>query len=113
MTAQQIARVCHEANRGYCEALGDFSQPTWVDAPEWQRSSAVAGVEFLIANPSATAEQTHKSWCEQKEKDGWRYGEVKDAEKKEHPCMLPYSDLPEFQRVKDSLFAAVFGVLSK
>ncbi len=43
MDMNQIARVCHEVNKAYCEALGDNSQPTWEDAPEWQRSSARMG----------------------------------------------------------------------
>lgn len=33
----KIARVCHEVNRAYCQALGDNSQPAWEDAPAWQR----------------------------------------------------------------------------
>ena len=32
MTEQEIARVCHEVNRAYCQAIGDNSQPTWEDA---------------------------------------------------------------------------------
>ena len=43
---ERIARVCHEVNRAYCQALGDMSQPTWADAPEWQRSSARMGVDL-------------------------------------------------------------------
>lgn len=44
MTPEQIARVVHEVNRAYCEALGDTSQPKWEDAPQWQRDSAMLGV---------------------------------------------------------------------
>jgi hypothetical protein len=32
MTLEQIARVAHEVNRAYCQALGDQSQPAWEDA---------------------------------------------------------------------------------
>lgn len=34
LTALQIAQVCHEVNRAYCQALGDDSQPAWDDAPD-------------------------------------------------------------------------------
>jgi hypothetical protein len=44
---EQIARVAHEVNRSYCEALGDTSQPEWESAPQWQRESAMAGVKFI------------------------------------------------------------------
>ena len=107
MNREQIARVAHEINRAYCASLGDASQPAWDDAPEWQKQSALAGVDMHLANPDATPEQSHESWLAQKTADGWTYGEVKDAEKKEHPCFMPYADLPAEQRAKDYLFRAV------
>lgn len=110
-SVQKIAIVCHETNRGYCRSINDFSQPTWEDAPDWQKNSAIMGVEFRLKNPEATAESMHKSWMEQKQKDGWVYGSVKNPEKKEHPCMVPYSDLPPEQRKKDELFSAIVDVL--
>jgi hypothetical protein len=42
---------------------------------------------------------------------GWVYGEVKDAEKKTHPCILPYDELPLQQRTKDYLFKQVVDSL--
>ena len=112
MKLEQIAQICHETNRVYCIGIGDLSQPHWEDAPEWQRKSAVAGVEFRAKNPSATAASMHQSWLDEKLRDGWRYGPVKDPVKKEHPCMLPYADLPEEQKTKDHLFSAVFDALT-
>jgi hypothetical protein len=41
LTVEQIARVCHETNRAWCEVNGDFSQMTWDNAEDWQRQSAV------------------------------------------------------------------------
>lgn len=43
MENEKIARVAHEVNKAYCEALGDMSQPVWEEAPEWQRASATSG----------------------------------------------------------------------
>lgn len=106
-----IARVAHEINRAYCSSLGDNSQPEWDNAPDWQRSSALAGVEMHLANPDATPEQSHESWLKQKVDAGWVYGEVKDAEKKEHPCLRPYDELPPEQRSKDYLFRCVVHML--
>lgn len=106
-----IARVAHEINRAYCASLGDTSQPAWEDAPEWQQKSAIAGVEMHLANPDATPEQSHESWLAQKIAAGWVYGEVKDAEKKEHPCVRPYDELPPEQKSKDYLFRSVVHML--
>jgi len=106
-----IARVCHEANKAYCETIGDMSQVHWDDAPAWQRDSAVAGVEFCLANPDASASANHESWLAVKEADGWKYGPVKDVDKKEHPCYVPYDELPAPQQKKDALFKAVVAAL--
>jgi hypothetical protein len=103
----QIAKVCHEVNRAYCLSIGDDSQPTWENAPEWQKISALEGVNYYMDNADTTPEDSHKSWLAVKEKDGWVYGEVKDEKEKTHPCMVPYSELPKEQQTKDYLFKAV------
>lgn len=102
---EACARAAHESNRAYCIALGDTSQPSWEDAPEWQKSSARNGV--VGALNGNTPEQSHESWTAEKVSAGWVYGPIKDPEKKEHPCLVPYSDLPVSQRAKDSIFLAV------
>lgn len=102
----EIAKICHNVNRAYCESIGDNSQPTWEEAPEWQRNSAIDGVRFHLGN-EVTPEDSHSNWCKQKIEDGWVYGEVKDPELKEHPCLVPYRQLPPEQRTKDYLFKAV------
>ena len=106
-----IARAAHEINRAYCAALGDNSQPAWEDAPEWQRTSAINGVRFHIENPDAGPDASHVAWMAEKQATGWKYGPIKDAERKEHPCMVSYADLPVTQRAKDYLFRAVVHTL--
>ena len=111
LSVRDIARVCHEANRAYCESIGDMSQTSWEAAAEWQRESARQGVEFALSNPDAGASAQHDAWLEAKRLDGWKYGEAKNAETKEHPCFVPYDDLPAEQRAKDHLFKAVVQAL--
>jgi hypothetical protein len=105
-----IARVCHEVNREYCRALGDDSQPSWEDAPEWQRASARMGVDLHLMGDFGP-EASHISWLKQKEAEGWKYGPVKDADKKEHPCYVPYDELPPEQQAKDYIFRAIVHAL--
>lgn len=88
--AYSIAIVCHEANRAWCFVNGDETQKAWGDAEEWQRESAVDGVLFKIDNPG---------------------GEIKDAIKKTHPCLVPFESLPNFQQKKDALFCAIVEAL--
>ncbi len=111
MTNEQIARVAHEANRAYCETMGDYSQLPWLQAEEWQRDSALAGVEFALAHPDLPASAQHEAWLKDKQTAGWIYGPVKDAAFKRHPCMVAYEDLPVEQRLKDALFKGVVNAL--
>jgi len=110
LTVGQIARICHEANRVYCRMIGDLSQVPWEDAPDWQRSSAVNGVENA-RDPATKPSDSHASWLAEKAANGWKYGPVKDPAKKEHPCFVPYADLPPEQKAKDVLFLAIARAL--
>lgn len=111
MKAASIAAACHAVNVAYCASLGDTSQPAWADAPDWHKASVIAGVEMHLANPDARPEQSHESWLARKLADGWKFGPVKDADKKEHPCCLPYAELPTEQKAKDYIFRSVVHAL--
>ena len=100
---ERIARVTHEMNRIYCELIGDDSQLPHNEAPRWQKDSEIDGVVAALAG--ASPEQLHENWLKLKAAEGWVYGEVKDAEAKTHPCVKPYAELLEEQRMKDHIFA--------
>jgi len=110
---EQIARVAHEANAAFCRTIGDESQKPWDEADEWQRLSAIKGVNFALANPDAPASSQHDAWLADKEAGGWVYGAFKDASAKTHPCCVPYEQLPVEQRLKDYLFKAVVAAFFK
>lgn len=114
MKAIDIAVVCHEVNAAYCRAIGDNSQPSWWNAPEWQRNSAVKGVELHLANPDLPPSASHEAWMAQKLSEGWAHGPVKDpaATPPTHPCLVPFDQLPKEQKAKDHIFKAVVGALS-
>lgn len=113
---ENIAIVCHEANRAYRLTIGEEQGPHWKDAPTEMQDSARDGVrrhlEALERGDYLTGEESHNLWLAFKLRDGWRYGSVKDTEQKIHPCLLPYSELPEEQKVKDTLFSQIVVALS-
>jgi len=108
-----IAIACHQANKAWCQVNGDDSQKDWNEAEDWQKESALKGVEFRLENPFAGHDAQHNSWMKEKTDDGWVYGEIKDAVAKTHPCIVPFDKLPEFQQKKDALFCAIVDTLSK
>jgi hypothetical protein len=113
MTNEQIARVAHEVNRAYCAALGDLSQLPWDAAPRWQKDSAMNGVALHLKNPAAGPDASHESWSAQKYAEGWTYGPAKRPDLKEHPCLVPFNQLPREQQAKDHIFRAVVLALAE
>ena len=47
------------------------------------------------------AVNVHDIWADQRLKDGWRFGPVRDDVKKEHPCLRPFHELPEAEQKYD------------
>lgn len=47
------------------------------------------------------ARNTHELWAKQRMRDGWRYGPKRDDDRKEHPMLRPYDELPESEKVYD------------
>lgn len=105
--AKRIAHVCHEANRAYCESIGDFSLFPWEQTPQIMRDSSVEGVRAVMTNPGITPSELHAKWMQSKLDAGWKHGEVKDWDAKTHPALVPYDDLPNEQKVKDHLFRSI------
>lgn len=47
------------------------------------------------------ARNAHDVWAKERMKQGWVYGESRNDEAKEHPCLIPYEDLPESEKAYD------------
>lgn len=107
MKIEDVAILCHEVNRAFCELNKDFSQVNWDAAPAWQKLSAINGVKFHLANHDARPCDSHNSWLKEKIDMGWKYGPVKDVDKKEHPCVVDFDQLPKVQQTKDVLFKSI------
>lgn len=107
-----IAVICHEVNGVFNRRHQDYSQPSWKNAPDWMRQSALNGVAAHIKE-NHTPEQSHVVWYNDKVADGWVYGPEKDPVKKTHPCMVPYNELPKKQQTKDVLFSSLVNNLHR
>jgi hypothetical protein len=73
------------------------------------RQDAPAGAPPVRIDPAdprveLLAEREHVRWVTGKLKKGWRYGDPGDDAKKRHPCIRPWEELPEDEKVKDRLF---------
>lgn len=59
-----------------------------------------------------TAKQWHTEWYESSLKDGWDYAPIANANKKLHPYMVPYDELPAYAKMKSIIFVTLCDKLS-
>ena len=55
-------------------------------------------LELLVEQMS---KNVHEVWSETRIRQGWTYGEQRNDEKKTHPCLIPYEELPEEEKEYD------------
>ncbi len=55
----------------------------------------------LIELTELIAENVHDVWAKGRISEGWKYGPVKNSDKKETPFLIPYSELPESEKDYD------------
>ncbi len=63
--------------------------------------SDVELTEDLNELREAIAENAHDVWAVERQAQGWTYGNQRDDSKKETPCMVPYSQLPDSEKKFD------------
>lgn len=69
--------------------------------PEPIDTSDVILPEDLAALTETMAENVHNVWASGRIAEGWTYGDVKDAENKKTPLLIPYAELPESEKDYD------------
>ncbi len=47
------------------------------------------------------AKNVHEVWAQSRISQGWTYGETRSDALKQHPCLVPYEDLPEEEKAYD------------
>ena len=95
---QLIARIRH---LGWICFQIAADQPYNEIPNEDQWNSLINGVKYALTNPNASAEENHENWMEMKFSQGWKYEKIKDFEKKTHPDLIPFKDLPKIEQKKD------------
>ena len=55
----------------------------------------------LLQLTEKIAANVHDVWAIGRIKQGWTYGEVRNDELKQTPCLLPYDELPDSEKAYD------------
>lgn len=64
-------------------------------------TSEIALPEDLQPLAEKLAQNVHEVWAQQRIREGWTYGCERNDEKKKHPCLVPYEELPETEKDYD------------
>ena len=49
----------------------------------------------------AISKNVHDVWAAGRMSEGWNYGPVRDDNRRETPCLVPYEELPEEEKAYD------------
>ena len=69
--------------------------------PQPVETKGVELPEELNALAEEIAKNVHEVWSAGRMNDGWTYGEVRDDNRKHHPCLVPYEELSEAEKEYD------------
>jgi len=69
--------------------------------PKPMDTSQVKLSQELLDLTELLARNTHEVWARQRVAEGWHHGPARNEAKKEHPCLVPYEQLPENERDYD------------
>ena len=109
MSKETITELVYESAR--LEAIWSkrsIVPEKWQDRDEKFRNQMIDIVEkYLTMEQLPTPEEAHNSWNEAYLKMGWVWGEKRDTDKKTHPDLLAFYDLPQDERDKDAIFLAL------
>lgn len=73
-------------------------------------------IELFLQNPDMTPKEVHQFWYDEKIKDGWKLGPVRNVEKKESPHLVDFEELSLAQKMKDAVaivLVKAYGDLSE
>ncbi len=96
---QDLTETYREANRGAADhiavKLASLGYIIPQDPSNWSQQVD------LTENQELLAKLEHNRWYAERRLNGWQYGPKRDDNRKIHPCLVPYEQLPEQEKEKD------------
>ena len=69
--------------------------------PQPMDTSDISLPEDLNVLIEQMAKNVHEVWAKNRLEQGWTYGEERNDTLKQHPCLVPYEELPEVEKAYD------------
>ena len=64
-------------------------------------TSSIELSKGILKLTETLAKNVHDTWAKERIAAGWSYGPKRDDEQKQHPCIVPYEELPESEKECD------------
>ena len=97
---EELSDDLREANRRHVDHIVASLRTIWfAPAPlyDWDEPARALPEEQI----DVLAEREHQRWCDELRGGGWRFGAVRNDERREHPLLVPWARLPEVDREID------------
>jgi hypothetical protein len=109
MDFETITKLIYEAARKEAEwSKRPIIPEPWEDRDDMFKKQMVDVVrKYIESDKLASPEEAHDSWMKAYLNMGWKYGEGRDTEKKTHPDLVPFYELPKDERDKDAIFLSL------
>lgn len=108
-----FAQITNQLTRAYREATQQESPAEWHLMAEEDQKHVIDRVRFYLTEPDITVSSLHDAWAYAQFNAGWVYGLAFNEDKKTHPMLIIYADLPLMRRVEDTLFMQTVQTLSR
>ena len=98
----ELGDAYQEENRAFADGIGEkvaLAGCAIVSSP--LASSGEVSFRFSDEQVDLLAEEEHRRWCESRRRESWRHGPERDDERKLHPSLVPWAELPEEEKEKD------------
>ncbi len=69
--------------------------------PTPMKTEDVQLADSLTVLVEAMAKNVHEVWAQTRIEQGWTYGKERNDALKQHPCLIPYEELPESEKEYD------------
>lgn len=97
---EQLDRDSQESNRRAADgAVAALGRVGCVLTPYYGWDGA--GFHFSEDELEILAQAEHERWSEDRRRAGWTYAAVRDDDRRRHPALVPWDELPEHEKAKN------------